>query len=80
MYADDTEVSLASSSVDELVRKKLSANPQKTEYMFIGHPNRTNKITEQEKLKLNGSEIKTSEETDIIGGNYRSRTQLGGLI
>ena len=36
----------------------LSANPQKTEYMFIGHPNRTNKITEQEKLKLNGSEIK----------------------
>ena len=52
MYADDTQVSLASSSVDELVRKaqdelsnisewmrlnKLSANPQKTEYMFMGH-------------------------------------------
>ena len=65
MYADDTQVLLASSSVDELVHKaqdelgiisewmrlnKLSANPQKREYMFIGHPNRTNEITEQEKL------------------------------
>ena len=72
MYADDTQVSLASSSIDELVRKaqdessnisewmrlnKLSANPQKTECMFMGHPNRTNNITEQEKLKFNGSEI-----------------------
>ena len=61
MHADDTQVSLASSSVNELVRKaqvalsnisewmrpnKLSANLQKTENMFIGHPNRTNKITE----------------------------------
>ena len=47
MYADDTQVSLASSDVDELIRKaqdeldniskwtrlsKLNANPQKTEY------------------------------------------------
>ena len=82
MYADDTQVSLASSSVDELVPKaqdelsnisewmrlnKLSANPQKTEYMFIGHPNRTNKITEQEKLKLNGSEIKRVKKTKSLG-------------
>ena len=82
MYADDTQVSLASSSVDELVRKaqdelsnisewmrlnKLSANPQKTEYMFMGHPNRTNKTTEQEKLKLNGSEIKRVKKTKSLG-------------
>ena len=75
-------VPLASSSFDELVRKaqdelsnisewmrlnKLSANPQKTEYMFIGHPNRTNKITEQEKLKLNGSEIKRVKKTKSLG-------------
>ena len=46
---------------------KLSANPQKTEYMFIGHPNRTNKITEQEKLKLNGSEIKRVKKTKSLG-------------
>ena len=46
---------------------KLSANPQKTEYMFIGHPNRTNKIIEQEKLKLNGSEIKRVKKTKSLG-------------
>ena len=90
MYADDTQVSLASSSVDELVRKaqdelrnvsewmrlnnislmrlnKLSAHPQKKEYMFMGHPNRTNKITEQEKLKLTGSEIKRVKKTKSLG-------------
>ena len=46
---------------------KLSANPQKIEYMFIGHPNRANKITEQEKLKLNGSEIKRVKKTKSLG-------------
>ena len=82
MYSDDTQVSLASSNVDELVRKaqdelcsisewmrlsKLSANPQKTEYVFIGHPNRTNKITEQEELKLNDSEMKRVKNTKSLG-------------
>ena len=82
IYADDTQVSLASSDVDELIRKaqdeldnisewmrlsKLSANPQKTEYMFIGHPNRTNKLTEQEELKLDGSEIKRVKKTNSLG-------------
>lgn len=66
MYVDDTHVALASTSIGELVRKsqdelgnisewmrlnKLSANPQRTEYMFTGHLNRTNKIAEQEPLK-----------------------------
>ena len=46
---------------------KLSANPQNTEYMFIGHQNRANKITEQEKLKLNGSEIKRVKKTKSLG-------------
>ena len=35
--------------------------------MFIGHPNRTNKIPEQEKLKLNGSEIKRVKKTKSLG-------------
>ena len=35
--------------------------------MFIGHPNRTNKITEQEILKLNGSEIKRVKKTKSLG-------------
>ena len=84
MYADDTQVLLVSSNVDELVHKaqdelgnisewmrlsKLSANPQKTEYMFIGHPNRTNKITQQEELKLNGSEIKRVKKVKSLGVN-----------
>ena len=93
MYADDTQVSLASSSVDELIRKvqdelgnisewmrlnKLSANPQKTEYMFIEYPNRANKITEKGKTQIKWLRNKTSEENEIIGGNCRSRIQLGG--
>ena len=35
--------------------------------MFMGHPNRTNKITEQEKLKLDGSEIKRVKKTKSLG-------------
>ena len=35
--------------------------------MFIGHPNRTNKLTEQEELKLNGSEIKRVKKTKSLG-------------
>ena len=35
--------------------------------MFIGHPNRTNKLTEQEELKLNGSEIKRVKNTKSLG-------------
>ena len=35
--------------------------------MFMGHPNRTNKITEQEKLKLSGSEIKRVKKTKSLG-------------
>ncbi len=67
MYADDIHVTLASKSVDELVLKaheelcnisewmrlnKLSANPKKTEYVVIGHPNRTNRIAEPLKNHL----------------------------
>ena len=59
MYADDTHITLTSSNIDVLLtnankelRKisewmrvnKLSANPDKTEYMIIGHPWRTNKV------------------------------------
>ena len=59
MYADDTHVTLTSMNVDELVHKaqeelthiseymrlnKLSANPEKTEKMLIGHPRRANKV------------------------------------
>ena len=46
---------------------KLSINPQKTEYMIIGHPRRTNKILSHEPLMLNGAEIKHVKETKPLG-------------
>ena len=82
MYADDTHVTLTSMNVDELVHKaqeelthiseymrlnKLSANPQKTEYMIIGHPRRANKVEVHETLKLNGSDIKQVKKTKSLG-------------
>ena len=46
---------------------KLSANPQKTEYMIIGHPRRTNKVEIRETLRLNGSYIKRVKKTKSLG-------------
>ena len=82
MYADDTHVTLTSDSVERLFEdareemknisewmriNKLSINPQKTEYMIIGHPRRTNKISSHEPLMLNGAEIKHVKETKSLG-------------
>ena len=56
------------SNISEWMRlNQLSAKPQKTEYMFIGHPNRAKKISEQQKLKLNGSKIKRLKKTKSLG-------------
>ena len=82
MYADDTHVTVTSDSIEELFESareeimnisewmrinKLSINPQKTEYMIIGHPRRTNKISSHEPLMLNGAEIKRVKETKSLG-------------
>ncbi len=82
MYADDTHMTLTSTNVEELVQKaqeeltnisdymrvkKLSANPQKTEYMIIGHPRRTNKVDIHETLRINGSDIKRVKKTKSLG-------------
>ena len=40
---------------------KLTANPKKTEYMFIGHPRKVNKLDVSEPLMLNNSEIKRAK-------------------
>ena len=68
MYADDTHVTLTSNSLDDLITNvhkelrnisqwvlvnKLNANPQKTEYMVIGHPRMANKVEISEPLNLN---------------------------
>ena len=44
---------------------KLSPNPQKTEFMIIGHQLSTKKPELPETLKLNGSEIKRVEKPNI---------------
>ena len=48
---------------------KLSANPQKTEYIQsrIGHPRRTDKVEVRETLRLNGSDIKRVKKTKSLG-------------
>ena len=66
MYADDTHVTVTSDSMEEVFESareemmnisewmrinQLSINPQKTEYMIIGHPRRTNKVSSHEPLK-----------------------------
>ena len=42
---------------------KLSAIPQKTEYMIVGHPK---KVEIHEKLSLNGSDIKRVKKTKSL--------------
>ena len=75
-------MTVTSVNVEELVRKaqeesthiseymmsnKLSVNPQKTEYMIIGHRRRTNKVEIHETLRLNGSNIKRVKKTKSLG-------------
>ena len=82
MYADDTHTTIASNDINGLAQtmkeelqnssewmriNKLSANPKKTEFMFIGHPRRINKIETLDPLKLNGTEIKRVRKTKSLG-------------
>ena len=82
MYADDTHITLTSSNIDVLLTNankelrnisewmrvnKLSANPDKTEYMIIGDPRRTNKVEISQPLHLNDSEIKRVTKTKSLG-------------
>ena len=82
MYADDTHTTIASNDIAELIRmtkkgplnisdwlrvNKLSANPQKTEFMVIGHRRRVNEIKELPSFKLNDSEIKRVGKVKSLG-------------
>ena len=74
-------ISLISTTVKNLIQKaqmelsnistwmrinKLSANPQKTEYMIIGHPRKTKKIEVHEESKLNDYDIKRVTNTKSL--------------
>ena len=49
-------------NISEWMRvNKLSANPKKTEFMFIGHPRRINKIETLAPLKLNSTERRVAK-------------------
>ena len=73
MYADDINKTISARDTEELVQKtqvgvenisewmrinKMRANPEKTEYLIIGHPCGTNTITDIAKFNMNGVEIK----------------------
>ena len=72
MSADDTHTKIVSNDIAQLMRttkellnisdwlrvNKLSASPQKTEFMVIGHQRRIKKINDLPPLELNDSEIK----------------------
>ena len=45
----------------------MITNLKKTEYMIIGHPLRTNKITDLAKLEMNGTEIKRAHKVESLG-------------
>ena len=63
-----TPINQATSNISEWMRvNKLSANPQKTDYMIIGHPRRTNKVEISQPLHLNDSEIKRVTKTKSLG-------------
>ena len=82
IYADDTAITIATNNVVQMTEyackelaniaewmrgNKLSPNPQKTEFMIIGHSLSTRKPELPETLKLNGSEIKRMEKTKYLG-------------
>lgn len=82
IYADDTNVTIASDDVEKLVLEaqqellnlsewmrinKLSPNPAKTEYMIIGHSRKVNALNISNALTLNGSDIKRVTKTKSLG-------------
>ena len=46
---------------------KISPNPEKTEYMIIGHSRKVNAFNISSALKLNGTDIKRVTKTKSIG-------------
>ena len=95
MYADDTHTTIASDDINEIAQmmkeelqnisewmriNKLSASPKKTEFMFIDHPRRINKIETLAPLKLNGTETKRVRKSKSLWGYSRRESQLEGAL
>ena len=82
IYADDTHTTIVSNNIEKLVSdaqqellnlsewmriNKLSPNPQKTEYMVIGLPRKTNALHMPGRLEINGSELNRVLKTKSLG-------------
>ncbi len=95
LYADDTQITISSSNLENLILNaqqelvnisewmrinKLTPNPSKTEFMIIGHPRKTKKLEMWEELLLNGSEIKRVTKGEISRNYNRREPYLGRTI
>ena len=74
MIASDNVVKLVEDTQHELSnlcewmrRNKLSSNPQKTEFMIMGHPFKTKHLDLPEVLKLNYCDVKRMEKAKSLG-------------
>ena len=82
LYADDTQITIASDQMGQLLLdaqqelsnlsewmriNKLSPNPAKTEYMTIGYPRRIKQLEISEELLLNDTEIKRVTKSKALG-------------
>ena len=82
IYADDTNITIASNDKEKLVAdaqaelhnitewmrvNKLSPNPSKTEYMIIGHPMKAKGANAPTGLELDSKEIKRVSNTKSLG-------------
>ena len=82
IYADDTYVTIASDDIQRMIDiasqemlnlsewmriNKLSRNPQKTEFVIIGHPLKAKHPSLPESLVLNNHHIKGVTQTKSLG-------------
>ena len=82
MFADDTNLTINGSSLDEvenklnielekvhqwLVTNKLTLNKEKTEYMIIGSRQRLEKIENDPEIKFEGAYVKRVKHTKTLG-------------
>ena len=83
IYADDTDITIASDNVVKLVEdaqhelsnlsewmrlNKLGPNPKETEFMIMGHPLKTKNLDLPEVLKLNNCDVKRVDKAKSLWG------------
>ena len=92
LYADDTDTTISSSDIGDLIRSfkteldnisdwmrvnKLRVNPDKTEFMVIGNPRRTNKFADLPPFFLGKNEISRVNKTKYLGVTVDNKLNWG---